>query len=44
MKVNGCSQTEYHDALGKANEEHARRNKIDGWVTDISWLKNNLGI
>jgi hypothetical protein len=42
MQVNGCSQAQYHDALGKANEEHARRNKIGNWVTDISWLKTQL--
>lgn len=43
MKVNGCTQAEYHEELGKANEIHERRSKIDGWVTDISWLKDNLG-
>ena len=39
MKVNGCSQWEYHEALGEANDEYRRRNKIEGWVTDISWIK-----
>lgn len=44
MKVNGCSQSEYHEALGEANETHRRRNRIDGWRTDISWLKNKFDI
>lgn len=43
MRVNGCSQTEYHEALGEANETHKRRNKIDGWTTDISWLYKQFG-
>ncbi len=38
MKVNGCSQAEYHEALGNANEEYIKRNKIEGWTTDFSWL------
>lgn len=44
MKVNACSQMEYHAALGKANEEYLRRNRVEGWTTDISWLKNNFDI
>ena len=40
MKVNNCSQTEYHLALKEANDEYVRRNKIENWVTDTSWLKN----
>ena len=44
MKVNGCSQSEYHTALGEMNEEYLRRNKIEGWTTDFSWLINNYGI
>ena len=43
MRVNGCSQAEYHEALQEANEEHARRNKIEEWTTDMQeWLQNNL--
>ena len=42
MKVNGVSQTEYHEALQEMNEEYLRRNKIEGWVTDISWLKDRF--
>ena len=38
MKVNGCSQAEYHEALGNANEVYIKRNKIEGWTTDFSWL------
>ena len=44
MKVNECSQMEYHEALEKANAEHARRNKVVGWVTDLTWLENKFGI
>ena len=44
MKVNGCSQMEYHDALSATNEEYVRRNGIEGWVTDIRWLKNKFNI
>ena len=39
MKVNGCSYAEYIKALGKANEEHARRNRVSEWITDTSFLK-----
>ena len=42
MKVNGCSYTEYRAALGRANEEHRRRNLIPEWRMDISALKNYL--
>lgn len=41
MAVNGCTLSEFHEALGKANEVYVKRNKIEGWVTDFSWLKNN---
>ena len=44
MRVNGCSQMEYHQALQEANAEYARRNKVEGWVTDISWLKDKFNI
>ena len=27
IKVNGCTQAEFHTALGEANETHKRRNK-----------------
>lgn len=41
MKVNGCTQSEYHAALGEANRVHAERSRRE-WVTDISALKNLL--
>lgn len=44
MAVNGCSQMEYHAALGKANEDYIKRNKIEGWVTDLSWLQDKFSI
>ncbi len=40
MKVNGCTQSDFHEALGEANREYLERNKIEGWTTDISWLKD----
>lgn len=39
MKVNQCSYAEYRKALGKANEEHRRRNLVPEWATDIRWLE-----
>lgn len=44
MKVNGCSQMEFHAALAEANEEYLQRNKVEGWVTDLSWLKDKFNI
>ena len=41
MKVNGCSQSEYHAALGEANRVHAERSRHE-WTTDISRLKDLL--
>ena len=41
MQVNGCSQSEYHAALGEANRIHAERSRHE-WVTDISALKTLL--
>ena len=44
MKVNACTQTDFHEELARVNEEHRRRNKIEEWTTDISWLKNRYQI
>ena len=44
MRVNECSQSEFHAALAAANEEHLRRNRVEGWSTDISWLKDKFNI
>ena len=44
MKVNKCSQMDYHETLAVANEEYRDRNKIEGWTTDVSWLKARFGI
>ena len=43
MKVNECSYAEYRQALGRANEEHQRRNKVSEWSLDLSWLKDFEG-
>lgn len=42
MRVNECTQSDFHAELGRANEEYIRRNKIENWVTDISWLKDKF--
>lgn len=39
MRVNGCTQSEFHAALGEANREYSERNKTEGWVTDLSLLE-----
>ena len=39
IKVNKCTYADYIRALGKANEEHIRRNKISEWKLDLSYLK-----
>ena len=39
-EVNGCTQSEYHAALAEMNEEYLRRNRIENWTTDFSWLAN----
>ena len=41
MKVNGCTQSEYHAALGEANRVHAERSRHE-WVTDIGRLREIL--
>ena len=42
MKVNGCTYAEYRKALGEANADHARRNKVPEWKLDISVLLDIL--
>lgn len=44
MKVNGCSQMDFHEALQEANELYQKRNRVEGWVTDVTWLKNKFNI
>ena len=43
MKVNECSQADYHAALGEANEWQRRTRNVE-WLTDIGWLKNKFDI
>ena len=38
MNVNGCTYAEYRKALGRANEEHRRRNTVAEWKLDLSVL------
>ena len=42
MVVNGCSYAEYRKALGKANEDHKRRNQISEWKLDLTYLKRYI--
>ncbi len=42
MKVNGCTYAEYRKALGEANADHARRNKVPEWKLDVSMLLDVL--
>ena len=39
IKVNGCSYADYIKELGKANENHRRRNLVPSWSLDLSYLK-----
>lgn len=36
--VNECSYADYRAALGRANEEHWRRNRVGEWKLDLHWL------
>ena len=42
MKVNGCTYAEYRKALGKANEDHSRRNRVAEWQLDLTFLEEFL--
>jgi hypothetical protein len=42
-KVNGCSQSDFHREMQRANEEYLLRNKVEGWTTDFSWLQKTYG-
>lgn len=42
MRVNDCTYADYRAALGKANEDHRRRNLVPEWKLDISWLNKNV--
>lgn len=37
-RVNECSYADYRAALGQANEDHRRRNRIGEWKFDLTWL------
>lgn len=38
MQVNGCTYADYRMALGKANEEHRKRNALSEWKLNLDWL------
>ncbi len=37
-KVNRCTYADYRAALGRANEEHRRRNRVGEWQLNFQWL------
>ena len=39
-RVNKCGYSDYIKELGKANEEHKRRNLVSEWGLDISFLNS----
>ena len=40
-----CSlDNEYGITLISLDEEYRKRNEVEGWVTDLSWLKNNFSV
>lgn len=39
MRVNGCTQTEFHAALARAAKRHEILNATQEWQTDLSFLK-----
>ncbi len=41
MKVNHATQSEFHLELTKTNEEYKKRNLVENWTTDISWIKDH---
>ena len=41
-RVNKCSYVDYLRELGKANEEHQRRNKVPEWAVDLTLLEKIL--
>ena len=42
MRVNKCSYADMRAELGKANDDHIRRNKIAEWKLDLSYLKRYI--
>ena len=38
-RVNKCAYADYIKELGKANEDHRRRNQIPEWGLDLSYLE-----
>ena len=39
MKVNGCTQSEFHAALARAAKRHEILNETEDWQADLSFLK-----
>lgn len=39
-RVNRCTYADYRRALGMANEEHIRRNRVSEWALDLTYLND----
>lgn len=39
MRVNGCSQSEFHEALARAEKRHERLNRTEGWRLNLEFLR-----
>lgn len=39
MRVNGCSLSDFHEALSRAAKRHETLNAVEGWSLDLSFLK-----
>ena len=39
MRVNKCTESEFHEALARAAARHEELNKIEDWRLDLSFLK-----
>lgn len=39
MRVNGCTESDFHEALARAAAQHERLNDTEDWQLDLSFLK-----
>ena len=43
MRVNGCTQSEYHADLQALNEHYRALNAVENWITDLTFLREKYG-
>ena len=43
MRVNGCTQSDYHADLAALNDRYQALNRVEGWVTDLTFLRDKSG-